>query len=135
MGPATQAVYYRDSSGVEPVNEFLDALDDAAAQATLDLQIDRLNGLPANAPPLPFPHSSQVDGPLRELRCHYGNQLYRVLYRRSENLFVLLHIFRKDRGKIGAADIGIADARWDDFRERMDADPRRPPRAAGHDAP
>jgi phage-related protein len=135
VAPATQAVYYRDSSGGEPVNDFLDALDDPAAQATLDLQIDRLNGLPASAPPLPFPHSSQVAGPLRELRCHYGNQLYRVLYRRSVNLFVLLHIFRKDRGKIAAADIDIANARWDDFRERMNADPRRPPRAAGHDAP
>ena len=135
MAPVTQAVYYRDASGVEPVNEFLDRIDDPAAQATLDLQIDRLNGLPASAPPLPFPHSSQVDGQLRELRCHYGSQLYRVLYRRSGNLFVLLHVFRKDRGKIAGADIELAKARWDDFRVRMDADPRVPPRAAGHDAP
>jgi phage-related protein len=128
-------VYYRDASGVEPVNDFLDGLDDAAVQATLDLQIDRLNGLPATAPPLPFPHTSQVDGQLRELRCHYGNRLYRVLYRRSENLFILLHMFRKDRGKIAAADIETSKERWTDFRERMDADPRLPPRAAGHDAP
>lgn len=91
--------------------------------------------LPANAPPLPFPHTSQVDGPLRELRCHYGSQLYRVLYQRSDNLFVLLHMFRKDRGKIAAGDIEVAKARWEDFRKRMDAEPRVPPRAAGHDAP
>jgi phage-related protein len=133
--PTTQAVYYRDTSGAEPVNEFLEAVGEPAVQATLDLQIDRLNGLPANAPPLPFPHSSQVDGPLRELRCHYGKRLYRVLYQRSENLFVLLHIFRKDRGKIVATDIEIAKTRWEDFRTRMDAMPRVPPRAAGHDAP
>ena len=94
-----------------------------------------MNGLPPSAPPLPFAHSSQVDGALRELRCHYGNRLFRVLYRRSSNLFVLLHIFRKDTGKIPAGDVAIADARWKDFRERMDADPRVPPRAAGHDAP
>jgi phage-related protein len=90
----TQAVYYRDSDGAEPVSEFLDDLDPQVA-ATLDLQIDRLNGLPEAAPPLPFPHSSQVDGSLRELRCHYGSNLYRLLYRRSGNLFVLLHMLRK----------------------------------------
>lgn len=90
----TQAVYYRDAGGAEPVSEFLDDLAPEVA-ATLDLQIDRLNGLPAAAPPLPFPHTSQVAGPLRELRCHFGPALYRVLYRRSDNLFVLLHMLRK----------------------------------------
>ncbi len=135
MPPTTRAVYYRDASGSEPVNDFLELLEDPAAQATLDLQIDRLNRLPASAPPLPFPHTSQIDGPLRELRCHYGNQLYRILYRRSGNLFVLLHILRKDTGRIPGADITVAQRRWDDFQERMNADPRVPPRAAGHDAP
>jgi len=33
--------------------------------------VDLLNGLALNAPPLPFPHSSQAHGELRELRCHY----------------------------------------------------------------
>jgi phage-related protein len=133
--PTTQAVYYRDSSGREPVNDFLDALTNPTAQATLDNQIDRLNGLPESAPPLPFPHTSQIDGPLRELRCHHGSELYRMLYRRSGNLFVLLHIFRKDSGKVPAGEVGVAAKRWEDFRARMDADPRVPPRAAGHDAP
>ncbi|MDA0184468.1 type II toxin-antitoxin system RelE/ParE family toxin [Solirubrobacter phytolaccae] len=131
----TQAVYYREADGREPVNDFLEGLTDPRMQATLDMQIDRLNGLTPGAPPLPFPHSSQVDGPLRELRCHFGNQLFRVLYRRSDNLFVLLHMFRKDSGKIPRVEIGIANERWDDFRSRMNADPRTPPRAAGHDAP
>jgi phage-related protein len=133
--PTTRAVYYRDSSGREPVNDFLDALTNTTAQATLDNQIDRLNGLFENAPPLPFPHTSQIDGPLRELRCHHGSELYRVLYRRSANLFVLLHIFRKDSGKVPAGEIDVAVKRWEDFRTRMDADPRVPPRPAGHDAP
>lgn len=47
-------------------------------------------------PHLPFPHSSQVDGELRELRCHFGSDHYRVLYRRSERLIVLLHVFAKN---------------------------------------
>lgn len=128
------AVYYRAPDGTEPVRDFLDALQVEAA-ATLALQIDRLNLLNDEVPHLPFPHSSQVDGELRELRCHYGRQLFRVLYRRSDRLLVLLHIFVKRTAKIPASDITIAHDRWTDFKARMDADPRRPPRAAGHDAP
>lgn len=128
------AVYYRDSAAQEPVRAFLDGLDDDVA-AVLALQIDRLNMLSDGLPHLPFPHSSQVDGELRELRCHYGRQLYRVLYRRSDRLLVLLHIFSKRTARIPASEITIAQERWADFKERMDAQPRRPPRAAGHDAP
>ncbi len=78
---ATQAVYYRSSDGVEPVAEFLDRefpleprkkspsvreIEAAATKRmTVDLQIDRLNGLASDDPPLPFPATSQIDGPLR----------------------------------------------------------------------
>jgi len=129
-----QAVFYRDASGHEPVREYLDALDEDS-QAAIEHQVGRLNLLSDATPHLPFPHSSQVDGELRELRCHYGRELYRILYRRSERLMVLLHIFAKRSAKIDRRDIRIAQERWEDFRARMDADPRVPPRAAGHDAP
>jgi phage-related protein len=132
--PRTQAVYYRAQDGAEPVNDFIEELDERK-QAALDLQVDRLNDQPPSAPPLPFPHSSQVRGPLRELRCHCGSELYRVLYRRSGNLLVLLHMLRKDTGKLREADISIAEVRWAEFKQRMDADRRKPPRAAGRDAP
>lgn len=128
------AVYYREASGAEPVRAFLDELDDEVA-AVLAQQIDRLNLLSDEVPHLPFPHSSQVDGELRELRCHYGRQLFRVLYRRSGRLLVLLHIFSKRTAKISASDITLARHRWNDFKMRMDTAPRTPPRAAGHDAP
>jgi phage-related protein len=129
-----QAIYYREANGSEPVNAFIERLS-AKKQVTLDNQIDRLNMLTPSNPHLPFPHSSQVEGELRELRCHHGSELYRVLYRRSRNLIVLLHIFRKDTGKIPQGEIDLAKKRWDDFKARMDADRRRRPRAAGHDAP
>lgn len=151
IGMGTQAVYYRESDGGEPVAEFLDSefpmepagrtptqkqIERAALRrAAIDFQIDRLNGLPVDAPPLPFPHSSQVRGELRELRCHFGRELYRVLYRRSDNLFVLLHMFRKASQKIPESEIRVAEGRWDDYKARMDAAKRKPPRAAGHDAP
>lgn len=148
---ATQAVYYRVADGSEPVAEFLDqefpleprkkrpSIKETQAAATkrmtIDLQVDRLNGLANDDPPLPFPHTSQIDGPLRELRCHYGRAHYRILYRRSGNLFVLLHMIRKTSKTVPRADIEIAKQRWRDFKGRMEAKPRKPPRAAGGDAP
>ena len=132
--PPFQAVYYRAADGSQPVREFVYALTVERRAAVMN-QIDRLNMLSDAVPHLPFPHSSQVDGELRELRCHFGREHYRILYRRSEKLLVLLHAFRKTTGKIPPSEIELARECFDDFRERMDARPRRPPRAAGHDAP
>lgn len=123
-------VYYRAADGTEPVDAFIDALA-PKVQVVLDNQIERISLF---GPLLPFPHSSQVEGELRELRCHYGNTLYRIIYRRSDNLFVLLHILEKRTGTIPEADKQVARDRWADFKRRMDETPRRPPRAAGHDA-
>jgi len=129
----TQAVYYRSSRGQEPVDAFIDALRPPAAQRALDDKCELLNGLPPAAPPLAFPHSSQIEGELRELRCHYGRRLFRILHRRSSNLFVLLHAIEKTSGPVPSADIVIAKSRFADFRVRMDTSLR--PRAAGRDAP
>lgn len=129
-----QAVYYRDRDGREPVNDFIDALP-PERQEELDYTISLLNRLNTTDPPLPFPYSSQVEGQLRELRCHYGRDLYRILYRRSRNLFVLLHAINKRSKAMPRADIDLATQRWNDFEARMNAGRRRPPRAAGRDAP
>ncbi len=129
-----QAVYYRAPDGTEPVRDFLLSLD-KKRRVSLRNQIARLNLLSDEVPHLPFPHSSQVKGELRELRCHFGAEHYRVLYQRSEALLVLLHAFRKTTKQLPAPDIETAIARWQDFQARMNAKPRRRPRAAGHDAP
>ena len=130
-----QAVYYRARDGSQPVRDFVQALQPLAARVVIENQIDRLNLCSEDGPPLPFPHSSQVEGELRELRCHYGSRHYRVLYRRSRNLFVLLHVFPKTTTTIPQREIEIAKERWNDFVARMGARPRIPPRAAGRDAP
>lgn len=70
-----------------------------------------------------------------ELRCHCGSAQYRVLYRRSRNLFILLHMFRKKTKAIPPEEIARAQERWEDFRARMDTPHRRSPRAGGHRAP
>ena len=129
-----QSVYYRERSGREPVREFLQALDVSGREA-IAWAVELLNAMGVSDPPLPFPYSSQVVGELRELRCHTGRRHYRVLYRRSERLFVLLHVFEKRSAQVPPSEVGIAESRWADFRARMDAMPRRRPRAAGTDAP
>jgi hypothetical protein len=68
-------------------------------------------------------------------RVRFANTRYRILYQRSENLVVLLHVLEKDTGAVPLADIELAKQRMADFKRRMDGIRRRPPRAAGKDAP
>ncbi|HEV2790162.1 MAG TPA: type II toxin-antitoxin system RelE/ParE family toxin [Solirubrobacterales bacterium] len=131
----TQAIYYRDQSGGEPVDEFIEGLLPKRA-AKVDAYVDEhLNGQKAGAPPPEFPVSSQIEGELRELRVRFGNTRYRILYQRSGNLIVLLHAFEKNAGAVPAADKELAKKRMGDFKRRMNTEPRKPPRAAGRDAP
>jgi phage-related protein len=129
----TQAVYYRDRYRRQPVREALLALPDAHRTAILR-QIVNLNGHDAANPPPAFPATSHVSGGLRELRCHAGRHAYRLLYRRSGNLIVLLHVFPKAERAIPPAEIRIAERRWADLRDRMEPG-RRGPRPLGGDAP
>lgn len=138
MPGRTHAVYYRDNAGREPVNEFLEALlaTNPRAVAKIDDYVDEyLNDQDSSTPPPEHPISSQVEGELRELRVRFAKTRYRILYRRSGRLVVLLHIFEKNIDKIPARDRALAIKRFEGFKARMNAEPRRPPRAAGRDAP
>lgn len=131
-------MYYRDSRGREPVNDWLDTLlaTRPAAVAKIDEFIEvHLNSRRTDAPPPEFPITSLIEGGLRELRVRFANTRYRLLYHRSGNLVVLLHALEKNTGAIAAPDKRIAQQRFTDFRARMDAQRRERPRAAGHDAP
>ena len=134
----TQAVYFRDKRGVEPVNAFLEDLvaTSAAAAAKIDAYVDEyLNGRRPGAPEPEFPITSQIEGELRELRVRFAKTRYRVLYQRSANHVVLLHAFEKNSGAVSNSDKVKAQQRFADFQTRMDAKPRVPPRAVGQDAP
>lgn len=131
----TQAVYYRDKGGIEPVDEFIEALP-AKRAAKIDAYVEEhLNGKEPDAPPPEFPITSQIEGELRELRVRFASTRYRVLYQRSDNLILLLHAVEKDAGHVPRSDIELAKRRMADFKRRMDAERRVPPRAAGKDAP
>jgi phage-related protein len=131
----TQAIFYREESGREPVDEFIEGLP-AKRAAKVDGFIDEYrNGRAVDAPPPEHPISSQIEGELRELRIRFGKTRYRILYQRSHNLIVLLHAFEKNTAGVPVADKEMAKRRMKDFERRMDAEPRMPPRAAGRDAP
>jgi len=135
---STRAVYYRDKQGVEPVDDFVEQLMKAnpmAAAKIDDYVEEHLNRRAAGDPPPEHPVSSQIEGELRELRVRFARTRYRVLYRRSGNLIVLLHAFEKHTGRVPVGEQRLAARRFEDFKARMDAKPRRRPRAAGHDAP
>lgn len=131
----THAVYYRDSHGTEPVDEFIQELPPKHAAKIDEFVEEHLNDRPAAEPPPGFPITSQIEGELREFRVRFANTRYRILYQRSENLVVLLHALEKDTGSVPRSDIELAKQRMADFKRRMNAARRRPPRAAGKDAP
>ena len=112
----TQAVFYRDDRGREPVLDYLRTHLSRKSWHAIKGQIHEMNGNPDNSPPLQFPRTSQIEGSLRELRCHSGSDLYRILYRRrSGNLFVLLHVIPKTSRAIPRGDIELAQRRWRDY--------------------
>lgn len=100
--------FFEDDRGC-PVRAFLDALE--ARKRAKVLALIRL--LEEQGATLPFPYSSQIQGKLRELRTHYGEEHYRVLYFGApDRTFVLLHGVVKRSPKLPTGDIRIA-------RERM----------------
>jgi len=122
-------------NSVEPVDQFIESLPAKRAAKIDDNIEEHLNGRAPGAPPPDFPISSQVEDGLRELRVRFANTRYRVLYQRSGNLIVLLHAFEKNTGTVPKSETAVARRRMADFKRRMNAKPRKPPRAAGKDAP
>lgn len=108
MDPAwTVAFYETDEEGC-PVQAFLDGLDTKRRAKLLAL----IRLLEEQGPTLPFPYSSQVRGKIRELRAHYGDDQYRVLYFGAPSrIFVLLHACEKRSEKTPERDVRIAAAR------------------------
>jgi phage-related protein len=107
--------FYLDRAGHDPVKEFILSLD----KKTRGKVLQTIHILSEFGPTLPFPYSSHVEGKLRELRCHYGNSLYRILYYHdTEGTFILLHAFKKKTAKIPAKELAIARERLVDDQMR-----------------
>ena len=74
---------HRVADRCEPVNDFIES-EKSAVQLALDRLIDRINSLGESCPHLAYPHRSQIEGELGELRGHYGKLLYRIRICESE---------------------------------------------------
>jgi len=116
----TQAVYYRDKHGVEPVNEFIEALSPRHA-AKIDDYVRSTSTIGRPAPRRLSFRSHRRSTANCELRVRFASTRYRVLYQRSDNLVVLLHAIEKNTGAIGESDKRLAMQRMADFKRRMDA--------------
>lgn len=100
--------FYEEQNGAAPVEEFL--ADLPRKHRAKALAIIKL--LEEIGPALPFPHSSQVRGKLRELRTQQSKDKIRILYFADEKRwFILLHAFIKRTGKLSEKDIAIAEQR------------------------
>jgi phage-related protein len=122
----TQAVYYRDPKGREPVREFLDDLArrNPRAAAKIDHYVDRhLDGKPLSAPPPNFPISSHVGKGVRELRIRSASSQYRVLYAQPDGPPVLLHALEKKTPRLPARDRELAISRLKDHCRRRGGEP------------
>jgi phage-related protein len=114
MDSAWTVVFYETDEEGRPVQAFLDGLDNKRRAKLLAM----IRLLEEQGPTVPFPYSSQVRGKIRELRAHYGDGQYRVLYFGAPGrVFVLLHAFEKRSEKTPERDVRIAAARMQRYLE------------------
>jgi hypothetical protein len=72
----TQAIFYRDKHGLEPVARFVEALPAKRIAKVYAYVEEHLNGRPPDAPPPEHPLTSQIEGEMRELRIRFANTRY-----------------------------------------------------------
>jgi hypothetical protein len=108
--------FYRDANQRMPVREWLNSVDEAE-RGRIAASIDLLAEF---GPTLDYPHTSQLEGKLRELRVHVGKSHYRVLYFFDpERRCILLHGFLKITPAVEQADIRAGLERLEDhLRQR-----------------
>lgn len=97
--------FYADETGWRPVEDYFRRVPESHLGKIHQV----IQMLAERGPNLPFPYSSQVQGRLRELRAHFGRELYRILYYCDvTRTFVLLHAFEKRSEKLSVGEIAIA---------------------------
>ncbi len=86
-----------------PVEDFLDKLDNSShAKAIKVIEL-----LQAHGPALPPPYSKKLVKDIYELRTS-GQVAVRILYTNRQNVFYLLHAFKKETQKTPLNEIKIA---------------------------
>jgi phage-related protein len=121
FGHKLDAKYYRAPDGSRPVRDFAASLG-PRRRPQFDWATSLLRGLtdvqPEMLPPQSYRYSEAEFADFRELRCPIEGATYRVIYRRLELVFILLHAFRLDAGDTPQAEKELAVERWDEFLTR-----------------
>jgi len=113
---AWQVDFYEEEGGCAPVEGFLESPHKKQRAKVLAV----IRKLEEEGSTLPFPFSSQVRGPLRELRTRFGRTRLRILYfADARRTFVLLHGLVKTTEKLEESDVRTAEQRMTDHVGRL----------------
>lgn len=105
------AIFYRTSSGDEPVREWLKALNKADRQAIgEDIAYVQYKW------PIGKPRVDHLRGSVWEVRSKIGNRIARVLFAVEQSEMILLHAFIKKTQQTNTADIDLAIKRLKEWR-------------------
>jgi phage-related protein len=114
----TDVLFYRTTSGRQPVVEFLDSLDGKQAQKVawvLEL-IESVERVPKQY----FKKLENTDG-IWEVRIQSGNNAFRLLGFWDTGKFVILcHAFAKKSQAVPGKEIKLAEDRKDDYFRRKE---------------
>lgn len=110
-----QVVYYRDSKGDEPVQDFIRAQTPSARSQIIHV-VDLLQIYALTLKPL-YVKKITKSG-LWELRIHHSSNYYRIFYFAfTGRRFVMLHAFLKKTDKTPRREIDIALKRMEEIRK------------------
>lgn len=110
-----KAIYYVDSRGHRPVEEFIEEFDDKTKGKILA----RIEFLAEHWYEIRRPYVDKIDRDLYELRVNFAWNSLRIIYAyMSKDYIILLHGFRKKTDKIRESDKTVAIKRIADFKTR-----------------
>lgn len=111
-----EIVFYRTSSGVCPVEDFLDSLSGKQAQKLIWVLklVKELESVPVKY----FKKLVNTDN-IWEIRIQLGNNIFRLLgFFENNNLIILTNGFTKKTQKTPSQEIKLAEARKQNYLER-----------------
>ena len=112
---AYEVEFYETSSGVCPVDEYLDSLV-PKHRAKVERWIEKLE---EHGPNLPRPYADVLEGPIRELRIQFGHMKYRILYFIHKRIVLLTHGIVKKTGPVPPEEIDRAKRCMHDWLSRQ----------------
>lgn len=109
--PRLTVDFFRESSGAEPVRDWLRGLsDEDKRQVGVDIQTVQFGW------PIGMPVVDHVEGDIWEVRTRLSTRIARVLFMLDGNTMVLLHGFIKKERKTPKVDLDLARQRLKKLR-------------------